>query len=76
MHNRGLLIVISGPSGAGKRRTVSALERALLLGAGCSAGHPLRPAEPGAEGPAPLLQCHRAGGQGGIRALLHPEVCL
>ena len=44
--------------GAGKRRTVSALERALLLGAGCPAGHPLRPAEPGAEGPAPLLQCH------------------
>ena len=44
--------------GAGKRRTVSALERALLLGAGCPAGHPLRPAEPGAEGPAPLLQRH------------------
>ena len=62
--------------GAGKRRTVSALERALLLGAGCPAGHPLRPAEPGAEGPAPLLQCHRTGGQGRIRALLHPEVCL
>ena len=33
--------------GAGKRRTVSALERALLLGAGCPAGHPLRPAESG-----------------------------
>ncbi len=52
------------------------LWNAPFYGAGRPAGHPLRPAEPGAEGPAPLLQCHRTGGQGRIRPGLHPEVCL
>ena len=48
---------------AGKRRTVSDVERAVLRGAGSAAVHPVRFAEPWAEGAAAVFQRHRACGK-------------
>ena len=61
---------------AGKRRTVSDVERAVLRGAGGAAVHPVRPAEPWAEGAAAVFQRHRAGGQGDLCAGVHPALRL
>ena len=67
--------LVGGPR-AGKRRTLSALDFPLLCGAGGAAVHPLRPAEPGRKGAAAVFQCHRVPGQGGVRAGVHPALCL
>ena len=67
--------LIGGPR-AGKRRTLSALDFPLLCGAGGAAVHPLCPAEPGRKGAAAVFQCHRVPGQGGVRAGVHPPLCL
>ena len=52
------------------------LVRPLLCGAGGAAVHPLCPAEPGRKGAAAVFQCHRVPGQGGVRAGVHPPLCL
>ena len=67
--------LVGGPR-AGKRRTLSALDFPLLCGAGGAAVHPLCPAEPGRKGAAVVFQCHRVPGQGGVRAGVHPALCL
>ena len=61
---------------AGKRRTVSDVERAVLRGAGGAAVHPVRFAEPWTEGAAAVFQRHRAGGQGALCAGVHPALRL
>ena len=61
---------------AGKRRTVSDVERAVLRGAGSAAVHPVRFAEPWAEGAAAVFQRHRAGRQGDLCAGVHPALRL
>ena len=63
-----------GAGGAGKRRTVSGLERTLLRRAGNAALHPLRSAEHGREGAAPAVQRHRVSGQDRLRPALHPPL--
>ena len=75
---RQLVQLISGSSAprAGKRRTVSDVERAVLRGAGCAAVHPVRFAEPWTEGAAAVFQRHRAGRQGGFCAGVHPALRL